>query len=114
MVRDRHCALGFGKRRNVDQSTRTIQLLRWGLNRSHQFVLVVLVEQDDFETFAKFKLLSSYASRAAAEAAEIHLGWLTDIEIEPNMRSAVGVGRRILSICHASTLARSLFPHAVP
>jgi hypothetical protein len=63
--------------------------------------LVVVVQQDSFETFAKFNLLPSYASRAA-EAAEIHLGWLADTEIEPDVRSAVWVGRRIvIRIFHA-------------
>ena len=61
----------------------------------HPFVPVV-VDQDHSDTFAKLKLLSPHASRAAGEAANIPFGRRTDIEIEPDVRSAVRVGRRII------------------
>jgi hypothetical protein len=62
----------------------------------HPFVPLVL-EQDYSEAFAKFKLLFPDASRATSLAAEIHLGQATHIAIEPDMRSAVRVGRRMSS-----------------
>jgi hypothetical protein len=66
----------------------------------HPFVPVVL-EQDYSVALAKFKLLFPDASRAAGLATEIHFGQATHVEIVPHVRSAVRVGRRILSICHA-------------
>jgi hypothetical protein len=60
----------------------------------HPFVPVVVAE-DYFDAFAGFELLFPHASRAAGEAAEIPFVRRTDIEIEPDVRSAVWVGRRI-------------------
>jgi hypothetical protein len=50
------------------------------------------------ESFAKLKLLFLDAKHAHADDAQIQLGqFATQIEIDPDVRSAVRVGRRILN-----------------
>jgi hypothetical protein len=86
------------KRRPIDAHYRAIALRIepiHGRVDEHPFVPVV-VDQDYAEAFAKLKVLFLDASRAAGEAAEIPFVWPTDIEIEPDVRSAVRVGSRII------------------
>jgi hypothetical protein len=73
----------------------------------HPSVPLVL-EQDDAESFAKLKLLFPDAFPARADDAEIQLGEVTaQIEIDPYVRSAVRVARRICSICHELLLCQA-------
>ena len=87
---------------------RTIQLpSRCGLNRStiastsiHSYPSSS--NRTTWSSFAKLKLLLLDANHAHADDAQIQLGqFATQIEIDLNGRSAVRVGRRRLSICHA-------------
>jgi hypothetical protein len=55
------------------------------------------------------------AMRAPDAAPQIHLGLVWRLEIVPDVRSAIRVGRRIFNrICHRLRLKRSPVPGRVP
>ena len=91
---------GFAMSRYVDQSKAHDPAIALRIEPIHDRVdehpfVPVVVEYDYSDAFAKLMLSFPDGCHGAAEVAEIQFRLLTEVEDDPDVRSAVQVGRRI-------------------